>query len=94
MHVVLKHKGWLRRVLTVTTPEASYTVEYSGRGLGYETVSVDHEVVAGGTSVRWFIPRFEFALGARPAVVEVRVWPWFAVRSLSLFVGGTLLYQE
>ncbi len=94
MDAKLTHKGWLRRIFAVSTPDGSYTVEYSGRGAGYETVAVNNEIVAGGTSSPWFIPEFQFKLGTRPAVLDVRVWPWLAVRSLSLSVDGRVLYHE
>ena len=94
MEARLKDKGWLRRTLAVSTADGSYTVEYSGRGAGYETVAVNNEIVVGETSNAWFVPQFEFKLGTMPAVLDVRVWPWLAVRSLTLSVGGTVLYNE
>lgn len=94
MDAKLIQKGWLRRILAVSTADGSYTVEYSGRGAGYETVAVNDEIVAGETSSTWFIPQFEFKVGTKPAVLDVRVWPWMALRSLSLSVDGNVLYSE
>lgn len=84
----------LRRVFTVEMPWGSYTVEYFGRGLGWEGVRVDGVLVAGDVSGLWFIPRFDFTLGAGPAVIEVRVWPWLAIRSFHFEVDGTVVYRE
>jgi hypothetical protein len=42
----------------------------------------------------WFVPRFESAIDAMLAVLEVRVWPWLAVRSLRLHIDGQTIYEE
>ena len=41
-----------------------------------------------------FVPLIRFTLESLPARVDVRVWPWYAVRGLSLRVGGMVLYAE
>lgn len=87
-------RSWLRRSFEVVTPKAVFVVDYHGRGVGWEGVAVDGRFVSGGRSVPWFIPRFEFALGESSGRIEVRVWPWLALRSFALFVDGELLYQE
>jgi hypothetical protein len=70
-----------------------HIVEYDGRGLGYEDVSVDGLVLR-RRSWWWFVPRFEFKLGGHPSVVEVRVWPWLSFRSLVLRVSDRVVYAE
>jgi hypothetical protein len=78
----------------VTTPAGAFVVTYSGRGLGYESVRVNGEFAAKKRSVVWFVPRFEFTLADRQAIVEVRVWPWFALRAIRLRVGEEVCYTE
>jgi hypothetical protein len=86
-------RGWLRRVIEVSLSSGNHFVEYDGRGLGYEHVAVDGTVIC-AKSWLWFVPRFEFKLAGYPTVVEVRVWPWLALRSLSLRVGDQIVYAE
>ncbi len=74
-------------------PERVHYVEYDGRGFGYEQVSVDGLMVI-RRSWYWFVPRFEFKLGGRPSIIEVRVWPWLLLRSLVLRVGDRVIYAE
>jgi hypothetical protein len=93
MRAILVRREWLLRTLKVELPGGIHLVEYDGAGLGYEQVSVDGSTVIRG-SHRWYVPRFEFELGVWPAVVEVRVWPWFALRSFALLVNDHLVYAE
>jgi ClpA/ClpB-like protein len=89
----LVRRGWLRRAVEVSLPDGPHLVEYDGKGIGYECVSADGEVIR-KTSGRWFVPHFEFQLGGWPTVVEVQVWPWLALRSLILRVGDRVVYAE
>jgi hypothetical protein len=94
MRAALIRSSWLRRVLEVRTDDGWFLVEYNGRGLGYESVWVNGELALSSTSLMWFVPRFDFSLGPRPAVVEVRVWPWLTIRSFRLTVDDVVLYAE
>lgn len=89
----LIRRSRLRRAIEFNLPDGPHVVEYDGHGIGYEQVTVD------GIPLRrvawlWFVPRFEFKVGGRPGVVEVRVWPWVTLRSLALRVGGRIVYAE
>ncbi len=92
----LVEQSWLKRVLEVSLDdtERPYHVTYQGRGIGYEGVLVDGVIAARQTSYFWFVPRFPFRLSDQDAVIEVRVWPWLALRSLRLSVNGETLYSE
>lgn len=90
----LRQKKWLLREWNVTTPTGEYVVTYSGRGHGYESVAVDGVVVAKTKSVAWFTPTFEFQLGGLPASIEVRVWPWLALRKVRLRIAEETCYKE
>jgi hypothetical protein len=94
IEVTLKESSGLRRLLDVVTPEGFYFVEYNGSGMGYETVLVNGKVVCQPSSLLWFVPRFEFKLGRRRAVIEVRVWPWLRISSFRLRIDGELVYEE
>ena len=89
----LIRSGWLHRAVEVTLLDGSHVVEYDGRGIGSEQVSVDGAVIRRASRF-WFVPRFEFKLGGWAGGVEVRVWPWLSLRSLVLRVGGRVVYAE
>ena len=94
MKAALEARAWLRRRLRVDTPDGPFVVEYSGRGIGSESVWINGTRIRGRGDGLWFAPLFEFPLGSVPAAVEVRVWPWLAIRSFHLVVGGEVLYGE
>ena len=93
MSATLIRRGWLLRGVEVSTSDGVHFVEYNGRGIGYEQVLVDGVVIR-KRSWYWFVPRFEFKLGGRSGVVEVRVWAWLSLRSLVLRVGDRIAYAE
>jgi hypothetical protein len=93
MSARLIRRGWLLRGIEVALSDGVHFVEYNGRGVGYEQVSVDGAVVR-ERSWYWFVPRFEFKLGGFSSVVEVRVWPWLALQSLVLRVDDRVVYVE
>ncbi|MCI0462617.1 MAG: hypothetical protein L0Z62_37175 [Gemmataceae bacterium] len=90
-----RERGWLRRLLEVLTPEgAVFLVEYNGRGMGYESVSVNGELVARSSGPLWFVPRFEFFLGPRRAALEVRIGPLLNLLDLHLLIDGQVVYCD
>jgi len=42
----------------------------------------------------WFVPEFSFTIGSTPGLLKVKVWPWFAIRSLELIIDGQSVYSE
>lgn len=87
----------LKRVLEVSfdeSPTTRHTVNYNGRGIGYEKVLVDGEVRWRHASYLWFVPRFPFRIGDHEALIEVRVWPWFGLQMFRLKVDDQVLYEE
>lgn len=90
----LDEKSWLYRTFDVTTPEGTYRVIYSGRGLGYESVTVNGKLATAKMSALWFIPEFAFSLGSFQVMLKVKVWPWCAIRSLELIINGETVYSE
>jgi hypothetical protein len=94
MSCKLTRKALLYRSWQVVTEEGWFTVEYDGRGMGYESVRVDGSEAVRTPSYSWFVPRFEFTVGSLPARVEVRVWPWLSMRAIRLYVNNRPVYAE
>lgn len=90
-------RGWLYRKVRLPEP-VDATIEYSGRGFGFETVRVDGEIVARKMSLLWFVPHFDFSFrtksGMLQASIDVRVAPWFVLSSIVIQVEGTVVYAE
>ena len=84
----------LQRAVEVTLPEGIFHVEYIGSGIGYESVRVRPGATVRKTSFRWFVPRFDFEVGGRRAVVGVRVALWLAVCSFALRIDDVVIYEE
>ncbi len=78
----------------MTRGNAPYNVIYQGRGIGHESVLVDGAVALRLVSFLWFAPRFPFRIGSHDAAIEVRIWPWLAIRSFRLSVDGEAVYSE
>ena len=93
MDATLIKRAWLLREWQVRTPGGVFLVLYSGRGLGFESVSVNGVIAQRRTHI-WFVPRFEFRLGILPATVDIRVRPWLRLHAARLVVGGTVLHSE
>ena len=93
MSATLIRHGWLLRGIEFSMSDGIHVIEYNGRGIGFEQVTVDGLVIR-RTCWYWFVPSFEFKLGGRPGVLEVRVWPWLGLRSLVLRVNDQVVYAE
>lgn len=94
MNCQLLDKKWLYRKFFIVTQEGLFVVEYCGRGLGYERVRVNGVPVAGGISKYWYIPRFQFGIGSKEGILNVRVYPWLTIRTISLMVEHREIYAE
>jgi hypothetical protein len=93
----LIESGWLYRKIQLPTP-LSATVEYSGRGVGFESVRIDGLIVARKTNLLWFVPHFDFVVstpcGDLAGAIDVRVAPWFTISRFSLAIDGKEVYSE
>jgi hypothetical protein len=71
-------------------------VEYNGRGLGFETVTVDGKLVSRCGAPWTLAPQHRFTLGAGnkqvPALIEVR--GVIRIRGFRLWVDDRLVYVE
>lgn len=93
----LIERTFLKRVFEVSLDDSEqrpFTVVYQGRGFGNESVLVDGAVAARYGSYLWFVPHLPFRIGGRDAEIDVRVWPWLAIRSFRLSIDGDVLYME
>lgn len=87
-------KKWLYRKFLLNIGNSSYSLEYSGWGMGYELVILDGKAIAGGISSPWFIPSFPFNVDEHKVLLNIRVWPWFAIKSLNILIDGQNVYSE
>jgi hypothetical protein len=88
---LVRRKGFSAE-LEVEADGKTHLVEYVGGRLGWEGVKVDGELVKKTKSLYWFVPRFPFKLGSRPAEMRVRVWPWVSLRSLDMLVEERVVF--
>ena len=94
METKLLSRQWLKRIIEVTEGETVTMIVYSGRGIGSEKVAVNGTETTDRTRLLWFVPRFEIASGEDKYVFQVRVWPWLALRSLTIEKNGAQIYAE
>ncbi len=87
-------KSRLTRDLSVVTSEGVFDLKYDGRGMGYEEVLVDSKTAKRTISVWWYVPRFEFNIGNKNAVVKVGVSPLLKISRFNLEIDGKIIYSE
>ena len=87
----LVETAWLKR--TISLPNTPL-LTYSGRGLGTEKCSINGEEFIATAEFDWFVPEFDFDYGAHHLNVQVRVWPWFTIRSIEVRLDNTVVYAE
>ncbi len=88
--------GVLLRRLVVEAP-VELTLEFNGRSL-FDRVLVNGHPVARRTSWWRITPRLDFTLQVGsdqvPGHVEVRVWPWLALRGFRVTIADRVVYTE
>ncbi len=88
--------GLLYRRLAVEAP-LEITLEFNGRSLVDRVLVNDREVVR-KTSWWRITPRLAFTLpageGAVTGLVEIRVWPWLALRGFRVTIADRVVYAE
>ena len=89
------------RVLDVTTAHGTFTVEYNGYGICYESVLVDGKLAARRSGLFGKMShRYEFAIGPSKAALTVSLSAWGEViplsklQSFSLELDGRCVYAE
>jgi hypothetical protein len=96
MSAILKKRGWLKRVIEINDHEPPLLITYNGRGHGYESVSIqgDKHVENRKRSMIWFIPKFDLDYQDDHYTVEVKIWPWLAIKSVIVSKNGNVVYRE
>jgi hypothetical protein len=96
----LMKMAWLLRVLEVTTVQGKFTIEYNGRGLGYESVLLKGQLASIRKGFGKMSHRYEFQVGSSNAALTVLLPIWGEVmplrnfRRFSLELDGQCLYLE
>lgn len=89
-------RGLLFRRIVVEAP-LELTLEFNGRSL-FDQVIVNGRTVARRTSWWRITPRLDFTLsvGAKQIAgrVEVKVWPWLALRGFRVTLAELVVYAE
>ena len=90
----LLEKRWLFRVVNLTTSRGSFKITYFGKGMGYECVFVNDDLVSKQDSHLWYVPKFDFNFQGINFSVNVRVYPWLAIRKFWIEVDNKIVYSE
>jgi hypothetical protein len=90
----LVEKRLLFRVVNLTTPNGNFKITYFGKGMGYECVFVNDELVSKKDSHLWYVPKFDFTIEGMRISVNVRIYPWFTIRKFWIEVNDKIVYSE
>ena len=93
MKSIVRSKRWLNRVIEIPRDDGLVLLTYSGRGVGSEKIMIQDEVVVGRSNC-WFVSKFELIYENTIFIVQVRVWPWLTIRSLTIDEDGARVYSE
>lgn len=90
----LVEKRRLFRVVNLTTSKGDFKITYFGKGMGYECVFVNDELVSKKDSNLWYVPEFNFNFQGMNISVNVRVYPWLTIRKFWIEVDNRIVYSE
>lgn len=90
----LIEKRWLFRVVDLTTSKGSFKITYFGKGMGYECVFVNDDLLSKQDSNLWYVPKFNFNHQGMKISVNVRVYPWLTIRKFWIEVDNNVVYSE
>ena len=100
MRVIKIKHGWLQRTIKIEHEDKSVIIHYTGLTLNLGSVLVNGNCVRSQRSRIWFNSKFDFDIRGEHYSLEVRIWPWLAVRSFSLanfngqvFLEGAVHYR-
>lgn len=91
----LLSRGWVYRRILIIGPITA-EVEYNGRGLGFETVRVDGEIVARQSSPWTLAPclRFTISAGSRLVPARIDVRGVLTLGAFRLWIDETMVDSE
>jgi hypothetical protein len=90
----LVERRWLFRVVNLTTSKGNFKITYFGKGMSYECVFVNDELVSKQDSHLWYVPKFNFKYQGMNISVNVRVYPWLTIRKFWIEVDNNTVYSE
>jgi hypothetical protein len=90
----LIEKRWLFRVVEITTSKGNFKITYFGKGMGYECVFVNDELVSKKDSHTWYVPNFSFRYQGINFSVNVRIYPWMTIRKFWIEIDNKIVYSE
>jgi len=90
----LLEKRWLFRVVNLTTSKGNFKITYFGKGMGYECVFVNDDLVSKKDSSLWYVPKFDFNYQGINISVNVRIYPWLTIRKFWIEVENKIVYSE
>ena len=90
----LVEKKWLFRNVNLKTSKGDFKITYFGRGMGYECVFVNDELVSKKDSTLWYVSKFHFNYQEINFSVNVRVYPWMTIRKFWIEIEGKIIYSE
>lgn len=90
----LLEKRWLFRVVNLKTSKGNFKITYFGKGMGYECVFVNDDLVSKQNSNLWYVPNFSFNYQGINISVNVRFHPWLTIRKFWIEVDNKIVYSE
>lgn len=90
----LVERKWLYRVVKLTTSRGVFKITYFGKGMGYECVFVNDELVSKKDSHLWYVPKFDFTVEGMRVSVNIRFYPWFTIRKFWIEINDRVVYSE
>lgn len=90
----LLEKRRLFRVVNLTTSKGNFKITYFGKGMGYECVFINDDLVSKQDSHLWYAPKFDFNYKGVNFSVNVKISPWLTIRKFWIEVGGKIIYSE
>ena len=94
MKVFITSQGWLKKTIEIEMINRSVQIDYSGRTFKFGSAYIDGVPLEADKSTFWFTPKFETLLDGNRYEIEIRVWPWLAVRSFSVSVNEKRVFLE
>ncbi len=90
----LIEKRRLFRVVNLITSKGNFRITYFGKGMSYECVFVNDELVSKKDRHFWYAPNFNFNYQGINFSISVRVYPWLTIRKFWIEVDNKIVYSE
>ncbi len=96
MTAIIKKKSWLKSVIEISEGNKQITLTYNGRGIGYETVSIQGEEYTEqkAVAILWFVPKFELEYEEQKYLIQIDVSFRLTIKSLLIQRNGRVIYCE